>query len=61
MIAQLGQMRDDGLEPVVLAAEPVHGDDDDVGIRRTVVPVRGGAAEHRRSRRTTGMRSTSAA
>jgi len=40
------EVSDDGLQPVVLAAEAMNGDDGDRRICRSVVPVRSRAAEH---------------
>ena len=54
-------MRHDGLEPVVLAAEAVHGDDRRLGVRRAVDPVGGGRRRATStSRRSTGIASSSA-
>ena len=47
--ADAGQLRDDGLEAVVVAAEAVHGTSTG-GIRRAVLPVGGRRCRRRRSR-----------
>ena len=55
----IGQVRDDRLEPVMLAAEAVHGDDRRLGVRGSVHPVRGRRPPSTStSRRSTGIASS---